>query len=93
MMLAPNQIVDKARTYLGEVVPEFAALNPKVEEMVRVPDSSEWKITFYAHTGDNIAVATVADLLRRQRVEKIVFIGANDGSLIAVKNPTSSVPF
>ena len=92
-MLAPNQIIDKARTYLDEVVPEFAALKPKVEEMVRVPDSTEWKITFYAHSGDNSKAATVADLLRRQRIEKIVFIGANDGSLIAVKNPPPSVPF
>ncbi|MGC1463941.1 MAG: hypothetical protein WA802_17200 [Terracidiphilus sp.] len=92
-MLAPSQVIDRARTYLGEIVPEFAALKPKIEEMVRVPNSSEWRITFYAHSGDEPKIATVADLLRRQRIEKIVFIGADDGSLIAVKNPPSSVPF
>lgn len=92
-MLAPSQVIDKARTYLGEVVPEFAALQPKIEEMVLVPNSSEWKITFYAQSGDNPKVATVADLLRRQRIEKIVFVGADDGSLIAVKNPPQSAPF
>jgi hypothetical protein len=92
-MLAPSEVIDKARTYLGEVVPEFAALQPKVEEMVRVPNSSEWKITFYAHSGDNPQVTTLADLMRRQRIEKVVFIGADDGSLIAVRNPPPSVPF
>ena len=68
-------------------------IRDRVEEMVRVPNSSEWKITFYAHSGDNPQVGTLADLMRRQRIEKVVFIGADDGSLIAVKNPTPSVPF
>jgi hypothetical protein len=87
-MLAPSEAIDKARVYLGEVVPEFAALEPKVEEMVLVPKSSEWKITFYALKGVQKADATsLADLLRWQRVEKVVSVGADDGALIAVRNP------
>jgi hypothetical protein len=87
-MLAPNEVIDKARTYLGEVVPEFAALEPKVEEMVRVPNSSEWKVTFYALKGVEKTDATsLADLLRWRRIEKVVSVGADDGALIAVRNP------
>ncbi|HKN23188.1 MAG TPA: hypothetical protein VJX73_17315 [Terracidiphilus sp.] len=92
-MLAPGEVIDKARTYLGEVVPEFAALKPKIEEMALDSRSSEWKIIFFAYRGDNPNVATVADLLRRQRIEKVVYVGADDGSLIAVKNPPAAVPF
>jgi hypothetical protein len=87
-MLAPSEAVDKARTYLGEVIPEFAALEPKVEEMVLAPDSSEWKITFYAFGGGEKKKATsLADMLRWQRIEKVVSVGAEDGALIAVRNP------
>jgi hypothetical protein len=93
MMLAPNEVIDKARTYLGQVVPEFAALKPKVEEMALDSRSSEWKIIFFAYSGDNPNAETLVDLLRRQRVEKVVYVGADDGSLIAVKNPPASVPF
>jgi len=86
-MLAPSEAVDKARIYLVEVIPEFAALEPKVEEMVLAPDSSEWKITFYAHSGDNPKTTSLADLINRRRIEKVVSIAAKDGTLIAVRNP------
>ena len=87
-MLGPRQVVEKARGYLEDVVPDFAALHPKVEEIVRSPDSSQWKITFYAHTGDNPHIATLADVLNRRRIEKIVSVSAQDGELISVSNPT-----
>jgi hypothetical protein len=86
-MLAADEVIGKARNYLEQVIPDFAALDPKVEEMVLAPDSSEWKITFYAHTDDNPKVATLADLIRRRRIEKVVSVAAEDGALIAVRNP------
>jgi hypothetical protein len=86
-MLAPSEALDKARIYLGEIIPEFAALDPNVEEMVLAPDSSAWKITFYAHSGDNPKTLSLADIVRRQRIEKVVSVGADDGTLIAVRNP------
>lgn len=87
-MLGPSEAIDKARIYLGEVVPEFAALEPRVEEMVLAPDSSAWKITFYALKGEEKAdVTSLADLLRWKRIEKVVSVAANDGTLIAVRNP------
>jgi hypothetical protein len=87
-MLAPGEAVEKARGYLGEVVPEFAAMNPKVEEMVLTPDSSEWKITFYVYSGDpNAKVTSLADLMRPRKIEKVVSIAQKDGTLIAVRNP------
>jgi len=52
-MLAPSEALNKARVYLDEVVPDFAALQPKVDEMVLAPDSSKWIITFFAQTGEN----------------------------------------
>lgn len=83
-MLAPSEVIGKARSYLGEVIPDFAALEPKVEEMVLAPDSSEWKITFSAHTAEK--PNSLAHIIR-QRIEKVVSVGANDGSLISVRNP------
>jgi hypothetical protein len=84
-MLAPKDAIEKARAYLQDVVPDFAALHPKVEEIVRSPDSSQWRVTFFAHAGK--AGATLADLLGQRRIEKIVSVSAQDGSLIAVNNP------
>jgi hypothetical protein len=56
--------------------------------MVLVPDSSEWKITFYALGADKKTEgSSLADLLRFQRIWKVVSVGANDGALIAVRNP------
>lgn len=91
-MLAPREVLDKARIYLEEVIPDFAALDPKVDEM-RLSnyqtDTKRWVITFYAHTGDNLKVASLADVIRRQRVEKVVSVDPEDGRLIAVSNPDS----
>lgn len=87
-MLPPNEVVEKARSYLGQVVPEFAALNPKVDEMVLTPESPEWRITFYVREGDvNPEPKSLADILRYNKILKTVVVGANDGSLIAIRNP------
>jgi hypothetical protein len=87
-MLAPGEVIEKARGYLGEIVPDFAAMNPKVEEMVLTPDSSEWKITFYVYTGDlNAKAVSLADLMKPRKLEKVVSIAPEDGALIAVRNP------
>jgi hypothetical protein len=86
IMLAPEEAIGKARNYLGEVVPEYVALEPKVEEIECAPNSSEWKITFSAAEGKNDS--SLAALLRG-KVWKVVTVGAEDGSLIAVKNPSS----
>jgi hypothetical protein len=88
-MLAPEEAIGKARTYLGKVVPEYVELEPKVEEIERTPDSTEWKITFCAMSGKERTEATsLADLLRLNKIRKIVSVGAEDGNLIAVKNPS-----
>ena len=83
-MLAPSEALGKARIYLGEVIPDFAALEPRVEEMVLAPDSSEWKITFSAYD-EKEKPSSLAHILR-QRIEKVVSVGA-DGAFIAVRNP------
>jgi hypothetical protein len=88
-MLAPSEALVKARIYLGEVIPEFAALEPKVDEMVLANNSSRWEITFYARSGTNPKPATVADLFNNPRIEKVVAVNAEDGALLAVTNPQS----
>jgi len=93
-MLAPSEALGKARIYLGEVIPDFAALEPKVDEMKLFPDLTDtrrWVITFYAHSGDSPKVSSLADVIRRQRIEKVVSVDAEDGHLISVSNP--SLPF
>jgi hypothetical protein len=88
-MLAPAEAIDKAQSYLGEVIPDFAALRPQVEEMVLDKDSANWNITFCALSGpEKVQENTLADLLRLHKIRKIVSIGAADGSFIAVRNPT-----
>jgi hypothetical protein len=89
-MLAPREVLDKARTYLGEVIPDFAALDPKVEEMGLSSDlagTPKWVITFYAHAGESPKIGSLADVIRRQRIEKVVSIDPEDGHLISVSNP------
>jgi hypothetical protein len=89
MMLAPSEATVKARIYLGEVIPDFAALEPKVDEMVLANKSTRWEITFYAQRENNHKPATVADLFNNLRIEKVVAVNAEDGELIAVTNPHS----
>lgn len=84
-MLAPKEAVTKARTYLGEILPDFAKLDPKVEEMRLVNDQC-WKITFCVIQGDEAKADSLADLLRRHRIWKVVSVTSDDGSLIAVEN-------
>ena len=89
-MLEASEVVAKARFYLHEIMPEFTELGPKVEEMVLSPDSSRWKVTFVAHMPDAPKAESLAELLSRKTIEKVVDVGASDGALIAVRNP---VPF
>jgi hypothetical protein len=86
-MLAPKEALTKARTYLDEVVPEFAELNPKVSEM-RLVNNKCWQITFLAYPGEKQATETLADLMRLHRIEKVVSVASEDGSLIALENPS-----
>lgn len=90
-MLEPKEVIDKARIHLRDVLPEFAALQPKVDEVAKSPNSSEWKISFVAYCEDRPESQSLADILRRRRIEKVVSVDAEDGALIAVKNPHEPV--
>lgn len=85
-MLDAKEIVAKARNYLETITPDFAALNPKVEEMAITPDN-QWRILFVATTGDIPSAPTLADLLARKKIEKEVLVWAETGNLFAVQNP------
>jgi hypothetical protein len=90
-MLEPKEVLGKARSYLVELVPEFAELGPKVEEMslgLDIHGNPRWKITFYAYSGDTGEPNSLADLVRRQRIEKVVSVASDDGSLLALENPS-----
>ena len=88
-MLAPSEVIGKAQSYLGEVIPDFAALEPRVEEMELDKNSANWNITFCALSSpEKTHENSLADLLRLHKIRKIVSIGADDGSFIAVRNPT-----
>jgi hypothetical protein len=86
-MLAPREAISKARAYLGEVLPDFALLEPKVDEMVLATDSSKWIITFVAQAGGTQKAESLADLLSNRKIEKVISVGSEDGSLVAVRNP------
>ncbi|MGA2249703.1 hypothetical protein [Terracidiphilus sp.] len=88
-MLEPRAAVDKARGYLLEIVPDFAKLDPKVEEMTRRPDAPEWTITFFVNVGKDQKAESLADLISRQRIEKVVRVAAENGELISITNPSN----
>lgn len=91
-MLEPKEVLGKARKYLVDVIPEFAQLDPKVEEMSLGQDilgNSRWRITFYAYSDKDGDPNSLADLVRRQRIEKVVSVASDDGALIAVENTSS----
>jgi hypothetical protein len=90
-MLDASEVVDKAREYLDIIMPEFAALKPQVEEMALLQDQapSRWKITFLARLSGKPKAESLSDLLGRQTVEKVVYLFADDGGLVAVRNPDS----
>jgi hypothetical protein len=95
-MLAPHEALGKARTYLAEVIPDFAALGPKVDAMklsgeFNDKEKQKWVITFYAPIEDTDKVETLADIIRRQRIEKMVSLDAEDGHLLFVGTP--DIPF
>ena len=86
-MLDVSEAVGKARTYLSVIMPEFAELRPQVEEMELSPDNSMWNITFSAPIGGH-KTESVADLFTPRYTWKVVALSTNDGSLIAVTNPS-----
>jgi len=86
-VIEAGQALEKARGYLEQFIPDFAALDPRVEEIALTPDSSTWRITLYAYKGDRSDAATLADLLRFRRIEKVISISAEDGALIGISNP------
>ena len=85
-MLEVGEAISKARIYLNEIMPEFVELKPQIEEMVFSEDSPAWKITFVARLGEMPKTESLADLVRRRVIEKVVMVGAEDGALISVKN-------
>jgi len=88
-MLEPKDVLGRAEKYLVDLIPEFAKLDPKVEEIKLGPDvfgNSRWRITFYAYSDKNGEPNSLADLVRRQRIEKVVSVTPDDGSLIAIEN-------
>jgi len=88
-MLEPKDVLGRARKYMVEVMPEFAQLDPKVEEISLAQDllgKSRWRITFYAYSANSGEPDSLADLVRRQRIEKVVSVAPDDGSLIAIEN-------
>lgn len=90
-MLEPKEAVGKARKYLADIMPEFAELDPKVEEIRLGQDAlgnSRWWITFYAHSEANGEPSSLADLVKRRRIEKVVSIAPDSGSLISIDNPS-----
>ena len=85
-MLAAGEAVNRAKVYLNEIMPEFVQLEPQVDEMELSETPEAWKITFVARLNDNAKSDSLADVVRRRVVQKVVEVGANDGAFISVKN-------
>lgn len=89
-MLEPKEVVGRARKHLADIMPEFAELDPKVEEIRLGQDAlgnARWWITFSAHLENSGEPNSLADLVKRRRIEKVVSIAPDSGSLISIDNP------
>jgi hypothetical protein len=85
-MLEVGEAVNRAKVYLSEIMPEFVQLQPQVDEMEFSEVPKAWKITFVARLNDTAKSDSLADVVRRRVVQKVVEVGANDGAFISVKN-------
>jgi len=86
-MLDVGDAIVKAKTYLTVIMPEYVALEPKVEEMELSDDMSKWEIKFSARPASDPKADSLADLFRPQEIRKVVAVRADDGSFVAVTNP------
>jgi len=87
-MVDVSEAIVKARTYLTVIMPEYSELQPKVEQMELSNDKSKWEITFSAKPIDKPQSESLADIFRPQTIQKVVAVRTDDGSFIAVTNPT-----
>ena len=83
-MVDVETAVKIATAQLGKVMPDYAALNPSIEEFELSADGSVWNVTFRAKNPD----ATPYSASFYPYRDKLVQIQTSDGELLAIKNPT-----
>jgi len=95
-MITPSDAIGMGRGYLAEVVPDFYALNPVVDEILLVPKrgdqaNGEWRVFFTAKIEEKPKKRpeTLADVIRTRKIDKMVALDAEEGALIAVRNGSS----
>jgi hypothetical protein len=74
---------------LDEIMPEYVALHPDVEEFQLYPDSDRWEITFRAKNPEPSNGSRGLGSVFFPFVYKVVSVSASDGSLISIKNPSN----
>ncbi len=83
-MVDVETAVKIALSELAKVMPDYLALNPRVEEFERSDDGKLWNVTFRAKNPDQGEVHNVFYPYR----DKLVQIQTSNGELIAIRNPT-----
>lgn len=88
-MVSINEAVATSKKVLDEIMPEYVALNPDVEEFQLSPDSGKWEITFKAKNPEPSNGSRGLGSVFFPFAYKVVSVSASDGSLISIRNPTN----
>ncbi len=84
-MINVEKAVDIALSVLTKIMPDYAALKPEVDEFALSKDGSFWNVTFRAK---NPEPNPFGGQVFYPYKDKVVQIKANDGELIAIRNPS-----
>jgi hypothetical protein len=87
-MVTIVEAVETAKENLAKIMPDFAKLEPNVEEFGISKDGDEWIITFRARNDDPSDSASGTNAVFIPFVEKVVRVGASNGQLLSVRNPS-----
>ena len=90
-MVSIKEAVDKSKKILDEVMPEYVALNPDVEQFQLSSDGGKWEITFKAKNPEPTNGSRGLGSVFFPFVYKVVSVSTSDGFLISVRNPTDDV--
>lgn len=85
-MVAIGQAVESSKQVLGQVMPEFAHLDPEIEEFQLDDDQGLWIITFRARNPQPRGEGESFGTFFAPYIEKVATVSTSDGKLLSIRN-------
>ena len=85
-MVDAPKAVEIAHQSLETLVPAFASLNPRVEEIEQSMNDNTWVITFRADNPEPSGKTSGLSRVYFPYVEKVVLVTMDSGDLLAIRN-------